>query len=244
MNKCHFEIKGSIQKPAENGDVFFADTGTNKDVTSLAMVVDSTKARVWADLLKQEVAEAALNPQKELPEAVLEATRKTAKKMGNAPMPSVSFLVSRISNGIFETFAYGDCSMVVHYQDGIVESYTGNKLSETSDIKSSRVARISRDRRRNLSTYTDNSMWSLAARTEAVQSIALLSCGVTPALMNDEITKKVISNPNKKEAAKILGALSVVGSFLKEKEEGKVRKVSSANRSALLLDFVDERLYD
>lgn len=171
MNKCHFEIKENAQAPIEGGDVLLVNIGANMDTTSLAIIVDDTNAHAWADLFKKEVKQSALSSQKHLPDVISEATKKIGENTKDLPMPA--FLVSRISNGIFEAFANGDCGLVVHYQDGVVESYAANKSKET-DLSSSRVSRISKDRRRNLSTYTNGSMWSLAARVEAVQSVALL----------------------------------------------------------------------
>ena len=171
MNKCHFEIKENAQTPVNSKDVLFVRTDTNKDVTSLAMIVDDAGALAWGDSFKQEMKEAALNSHELLPDIVFKTTKKIIEKEGVLPTSVPSFLISRISNGMFEAFAFGNCGMVVHYQDGVVETYEGQKQA---DMKFPKVAMISRDRRRNLSTYTNSSIWSLTARVEAVQSVALL----------------------------------------------------------------------
>jgi len=171
MNKCHFEIKENAQTPVNSKDVLFVRTGANKDVTSLAMIVDDAGERAWGDSFKQKMKEAALNSHELLPDIVFKTTKMIIEKEGALPTAVPAFLISRISNGMFEAFAFGDCGMVVHYQDGVVESYEGQKQT---DMKFPKVAMISRDRRRDLSTYTNGSVWSLAARVEAVQSVALL----------------------------------------------------------------------
>ncbi|MBO5997397.1 MAG: hypothetical protein J6P93_02600 [Alphaproteobacteria bacterium] len=174
MNENHFELVGKIHKPVEDEDVFFVDTKGNKEITSLAIIVDGadgrkkrilpngeeialsdivsgekTAARVWADLLKDEIAKGALNPEKELSEIVYEATRKATERFSKVAgpvfsenldplqIPAASVLVARVNDTtkMFESFSNGDGGMIIRYQDDTVESYIGNEYLKNMRVK-------------------------------------------------------------------------------------------------------------
>lgn len=292
MYKCRFELDGNIFKPLENEDVFFVDTKGDKDVTSLAIIVDGTDgrkkrslpngkevalpdivfgkktaARIWADLLQSEIAVLASNGEKTLSEIVFEATKKAnekfpkqegvslLEKLDPLQVPAASVLISRINNGVFESFSNGDCGMIVRYQDGTIENFIGNEANsqaicfDSSDNTKpfARAINISRDKRRNLSTYA-NQMWSLDALAYNIQNVAMFSAGIKPAFMNEDVVKKFISAPNKKDGMKLLEILSVLGTVLKTNQDTidaqsarKVQKFDLTDRTALFFNLVDER---
>jgi len=313
MRDSRLDLKESVCTVG-NTNVFVVDTKGNKNVTSLAVLVDDaaskkdcvlpykkeefvsvghvkkvlmlnralsykeegvsdkkTPARIWVDLLQREIAQIALDHNKELPEVVYEATKAATEKFPqitedeklNFQAPAASVLVSRINNGIFETFSTGNNGMIVHYQDGTVETYAGNEDSQREAMpclgdadkmrKFMLVKRILRDKRKNLTTHANDAMWSLATRVEMVKSVALFSADVKPAFMDDEIAKEFVARSDKNQTmkmVKMLDTLYALGAFLKinqyeeavgRADAGKLKKVAFNDRMALLFDLVDER---
>ena len=214
----------------------------------------------------------------------------------------ILFEQTLLNKFIFEAFSNGDCGMVIRYQDGTVETYTGNEVlkkirakreetimqnhphfeekspEEQAKIRYlymqktkealgkeyytpflggadkmkdfSRITRILRDKRKDLSTHGNGMMWSLATRVEMVESVALFSVGIEPAFMNEEIAKEFITHTDKKQAMKMLEILSALGAVLKANQHavavqsvnnGKLQKVAFTDRTALLFNLVDER---
>ena len=242
MSESHFKNEEIIYKAVEDEDVYFVDTKGNKEISSLAIIVDGKDVkRAWVDSLMEEIKQAALNPEMELPEVVSTATKNMNEKWNTSQKPQASVLVARMNNitKMFESFSNGGCGMIVRYQDDVIESHIGNE--STQNEPTARVAKISRDKRRNLSTYSNDNMWSLTAYAPNVKNVALFSSGMKQAFMNDEIIKEIITETDNKKAAKMLSVLSVMGSVLKSSQNDAVKKVSFKDRTALLFDFVDER---
>ena len=114
-----------------------------------------TSARVWADLLSQKISKIASDSKKDLIDIVQEATKQATKdfpdvagsvfpqQLDPLQVPSAAILITRIRNGNFEVFSNGDCGMLIRYQDGHLETYTGNKVLD--DMREQRDAQIMRE---------------------------------------------------------------------------------------------------
>ncbi|MBP5534860.1 MAG: hypothetical protein J6Y03_05090 [Alphaproteobacteria bacterium] len=252
MKECYFEV---AYKPAENEDGFIIDTeGNNKDVTSFAMVVDEvgdrkksifpneeTTENSWTGLLKEEISRLAMDAEKTLPEIVLGVTKEANNKISHIAAdtfenqsPATSVLVTRINNGVFEAFSNGGCAMIVRYQDDTLETFSANDTDFNEKPVAARVSKISHNKNRSFSTYTNGAMWGLSARVETIQSVALFPSGIE--------SKQV-------EARKMLECLSALGSLLNTNQHTvaeqsanneEVQKIASADRTALLFNLVDE----
>lgn len=133
-------------------------TGFQKDIDAAGNIIalkdivegKHSSARVWADILADKLLETAQSDQLGLVDGLRQAIQSASAEMpvntkdfASFQAPSAAVIMARIKDGMFEVIGSGDCCLLVEYQDGRVDTITGNTILD--NIRAQRDMRIKRE---------------------------------------------------------------------------------------------------
>lgn len=130
-------------------------TGFQKDIDAKGNIVklpdivegDLSSARVWADLLADKLLATVQNGNLGLVDGLRDAIDQASDEMplkttefARFQAPSSTIMAARVKDGMFEVIGSGDCCLLVEYQNGKIDSITGNRILD--DIRTRRDEKI------------------------------------------------------------------------------------------------------